>query len=570
MCPFCQLIVKTASIKGYLAYPNRIIYLQPINLEIKKMKLIKFLLPVAILAIALTACKSKTSNYSHVPKNSIYIAGINPMQIESKVFSDSLTQASAVASLKDPNAQTDLKKALEKWNSFKNSGIDLTKKIIFFAYLNSGNAKNAVGAISAFVLDAKKFEAYVKNERGSATVSNKSGITIMRDETNEWILGISDGKVIGLGKADNIVMPMDVDMPRNRTRGTTTNLEETLIKLFKQPNSESMADNKRFNEALESKDDVFLFMPKGASVAMLNNGAAGLGKLPELLKDNEGLTYINFEKGKIIANSTAWFGTELSKILAANAGKTINPSNLEKLPYNNLVAAVGANFKTQLVYDIIKAADLEELWAVTKQKSKDIDLDNLIKAIDGDLNIIIADLNPQMISIFNPITFVLGTNTAVEIKIGDKQAFANIMDKMVAEGDMVKTADGYAPNSKDGSSLPVGLSITMDRIVITSKKENLAKFMAGGQGKQLPADVKQKLNGQSTAMYIDIVGLVQSVSNVPEIKANKAIGIFENALFTMGNFSNNELKGVIEVNLNNKNENALAAFLKAGIQEKNN
>ena len=199
---------------------------------------------------------------------------------------------------------------------------------------------------------------------------------------------------------------------------------------------------------------------------------------------------------------------------------------------------------------------------------------DIFKSLKGEINVVVADFSiaPKEMSYPMPDGSVYKTTTTMPTakmvltaSIGDKAAFAKIMEKAVESGIAVKTANGYSAG-KILSVASLYLTITDKDFVLASDSATYAAYKAGTGKAVISADVLAKMKGKSTAAFVDLNSiLTASIAGVKDESATKILTLvnktFKNVVVTADNFDGKGVKSEFEINMTDSKQNSLVSVL---------
>ncbi len=522
---------------------------------------INLLLAVALITFVTIGCKKKQRGNGIIPKNAIVAGALDVNSLEKKLLTDSLTFDMLIKGFSSNDNDSTMKKAFEKYTKFKTSGIKSDAKIYFFTYTSKNGGQQLMGATIA-VTDRKKLETFIKDEWNKEntplTETKKGDYTVLSTEKDKnYVLGLSDNNILVLGKT-------------NSYSNSEVSLQDEIARLFDLKPAEALAGNTHFDELDNEKADGFFFTSNTENADQLKQ-LKGFGKIDELVKDlNTGGTF-NFEKGKVVFQTKTWANDKLGKLLSKHAGNTINVSTIEKFPVKSLNGFISINFKPELFIDLLKEAELynEAVGIAKTQKRSTLDLDPLLlyKAFGGEVNVIAGDFDPAKgEAAQGTMGGIPAVNAMLELKVGNKAAFTEIMDSLIKRQMVKNDAGVYKFIPAEFEEFPVRVSITDQRILIATNKDLLTTYNTGNTN--LPADVKSKAASSSAMAYLDINNVKPLLQSLYGIKENALISVLKASVFSMGNYKDGVLQGQFELQTTNENQNALPVLVKAAIAQK--
>jgi hypothetical protein len=150
--------------------------------------------------------------------------------------------------------------------------------------------------------------------------------------------------------------------------------------------------------------------------------------------------------------------------------------------------------------------------------------------------------------------------------IGDKVAFAKLMDKAAEKGIVTKQNGIYIA----GPAMAMAnlyLHVDDKNLILASDQATYDAYASGKGKSNLSSDVKDKLKGKATAGYIDISSIVDGIAPITQGNEmsknihNAVSATFKDAFMTMDNFDGN-LKSGFEVRMKDDKQNSLVSLAK--------
>jgi hypothetical protein len=149
--------------------------------------------------------------------------------------------------------------------------------------------------------------------------------------------------------------------------------------------------------------------------------------------------------------------------------------------------------------------------------------------------------------------------------IGDKLAFTKLMNIAAENGAVIKTTSGYAA----GDLMKMAnLYLVADEknIVLASDSLTYVAYQTAKTKAKIDPEVKDKMKGKSTAMFMDINsimnGLMQSAQEKSLDDGMKLVNAtFKDMVFTMDNFDGKTIKSQGEIRMSNSKQNSLVSVV---------
>jgi hypothetical protein len=137
----------------------------------------------------------------------------------------------------------------------------------------------------------------------------------------------------------------------------------------------------------------------------------------------------------------------LKDIIKKYTGPTADLSAIENYPSNNINGFVAFAFNPQMINALVQHMEMGGMADsyLTKMMGSEYTLTDALKAIKGDFTMVVSDF--QSTAVTGGPGQQAGSSAnfkmIVNIPVGDKVQMNRVMDKMVQNRMMVKTAQGY-------------------------------------------------------------------------------------------------------------------------------
>ncbi len=537
--------------------------------------LLSFLTVITLIA----SCGKKAAKEAkYIPKDATAVVVVNLESLEGKMKKGNISMDSLIKKVQTSGdtLSTSDKKMLE---DFKNSGIAFDQNLYLFIVQKGSMQKGEANAINllATIKDEAKFEKFVKEQElfKDKEVVKANGFSYVASGNNQ---SIAWNKEVVIATMYNKTMKSSFDSLGNYKMPDYTETKKEhqaeVTRYFGLKEAESVASLAVFNDMFKEKADGYLFATSAGTLAALSATPLNLPKIEELIKDSYSATTFNFEDGKIVAKGTSYTNAFLGSILKKYAGPVVNINALEKFPSQNINGAMLVSFNPELFGGLLK--ELEVGGIVDGFLSKQgITSADIYKCLKGEINVIVSDFSMAEREVAVPMpdgstfknkTSMPSAKMIFTANIGDKAAFARVMEKAVEAGMVTKTATGY---SGGAIMKATGMYLTVDaeNFVIASDSATYFAYKAGTGKATLSADVLAKLKGKSTAAFIDINSLIKaSMSSISDQQLTKMLTIvnntFKNVIFSSDNFDGKSVKSEFEVYMADTKQNSLVSLFK--------
>lgn len=489
-----------------------------------------------------------------IPNDAAVVIHLNANSLNSKLGWDEVKQTNWFKETYADAPDSLFKKLMD---DPANSGMDIKSDFIFFLK-NEGN--NGYMVFEGSVKDATAFELFNKKvSQGAAT--KKDG-----DFNNMQLPG---GAVVTWNKERfaYLIDAPNMNAARNFSMEGANSVEpaklsaDTLLvigkSLFSLKRDNSLGGNEKFGNMVKEEGDVHMWMN---SEYMYNGAGAGMlsmMKVNTLIKGNVSATTINFDNGKIVMKSKAYYNKELDNLFDKYDSKKINADLVNRIPSQDVVAAFVMNYPPEGLKEFLKVIGVDGIVNGFLGEAN-YSIDEFIKANKGDMIIAVTDFSlggktdSIQISGGEPLTrnqFGPDAKILFATSINNRPAF----DKLVG---IVKARGGDALSQ----GLPqVNYNLNDNWFAISNSTEHVSRFLAGGNNKHAFAD---KISGHPFGGYIDIQKLIKSMNAASgdssgNALSNASLQMWQDVVITGGEYKDGALSGQAEINLVNKNTNSL-------------
>ena len=539
-------------------------------------KLLRPVLTVLLLGALLTSCKNKAPKEARlIPKNASFVFVMDAKSMQDKLQKGGISVDALLKKVfqNDSTDQKD-KELLNDLNN--NAGINWNSRIFVFTTQKMvGSAPETAVSFLTELTDPAKFEAFLKKQPDMAGKEFKKEGTynyvmpeksVMISWSDKNVLATLYTSTGGKPVYDTTTMtfkaPEEVDV--------TAALKTEVNAYFTQKESESLAGNDIFNDMFKEKADGYMFTNSNSALAALTMLPMQLPKLEELLKDNFTASTLSFENGRIIAKTTSYPNKLASGLLKQYSGATVNMSMLEHYPSQSINGVMMASFNPEIIGGLLKQLEVEGLANAALQKSG-LTTQDIYKALKGDIAFIVSDLSitqPEPQAGQDEVTMTrkkpMG-KMILNANIGDKAAFAKLMDKAVEQGFVVKNGAGY----KGGALLSMlGFYLHADEknFILASDSLTYAKYVSNTEKVVLSNDVMKQFKGKSMVAYFDIArtidGFMAGAGKTGFDKSmHTARNTFKDAIATSDNFDGKTLRGAFELRMQDEKQNSLVTLM---------
>lgn len=529
-------------------------------------KISRIVLAVLVTAFVFTACHKPGGKLGkYIPKDAYMVFSINTKSIAGKAEKGNMNMDTLIAMFADNKDSA--KKAMDKYNDLKNSGIDFEQPVQAFIK-TSGSIMTGQSVSGAFVLalkSASDFEAYLKKENADKEIKKGDNYSYIRTG-DDFIAGWNDQVAIIASQSGG------TNQPGTYATGEGTLTQQMLTKLFAQKEEESILKTKGYDELEGKNADMAFFI---SSEGLSTNPMISMSKFGDLLKGGYSIGTADFDNGKISMSFSSHAGDALAAMLKKYPTRDIDVSMIDKYP-GNVQGIIAGSLDPQIIPAMLQYGGFDVMAnQMLLREGVNLTLNDIFKAFKGDFTLVGGDLAFETKTITEsngykfeqPITtsvpsFKLLTNITI-----DKPAFDKVADILVEKNALVKQNGQYAFPGVSSSAYV--MNTTDKNLYIASSADLLQQYTAGTGKANLPADVHDKLKGKSVVMYFDInslLGAVPANEGNQQSMAN-AKATFKYALLTGERMDSKDSKGTFDLVLANDKENSLVTLLRYAKQE---
>jgi len=517
------------------------------------------LILVAVVAVFASCKKSVPKQVKYIPKDATFVLGINTRSLYEKAGKSNISLDSVFNTFSKEAADPDVTKMKNAVGDLKDAGIDFSEQIYLFVKAGGSimNGKSVSMATIALLKDASKFEAYLRKQKADVSIKKEAKYSYAA-LGNDFVAGWSSDVAI----ISNVSGGRNA--PGSYSSGEGTLSQAQLTTLFEQKDEESAASISEFRDLVKEKADAFFWSNSSSifdQVPML-----GMTKVSDLFKDTYTAGTINFEDGKIVADTKSYSSKALQDIIKKHPSQDLDFKMITQYPSSNIDGFISFSFNPELLIDILKYSGFD---GQANQFLGDLGftIEDVAKAFKGDVAAVVSDLT--VVTKPNPY-YPAATTKQPEVKfifnakVGDKASYDKVMGALEKKGLVSKSGNEYritsfnvgVPYSIDDKNILVGLDSTV-----------LQSYKAGNGKADLPDDIKSKSSGQAMSAFIDISKILTAIPLDSGAKAeevalmDKAKATFKNISATSGHFDGKLSKSEIELKFVDDKKNSLVNLL---------
>ncbi|MBN8833379.1 MAG: hypothetical protein BGO53_14145 [Sphingobacteriales bacterium 39-19] len=507
---------------------------------------LRYLSLVSILFLLIfNSCKKANKTGLFIPKNAAVALHIDGKALNKKVsWSEFKDNAAFKEMLNDSTLSKSAKAAFE---NPENTGVDIENDFLF---LFVADTTGGYSVVEGNLKDAGKFKDFIGKSYPAATLSEKEGIqyALLPNMSVSWkkdrFIIMNDIPGFNKRAIENDFDPFDTTRPVITKPVSTRDLNTAIAKLYNLTESESLAKDSRFADVMSLNGDLHFWINSEAFADLaLQDNMMSMMNLSKLYKGAVTGGAVNFDNGKIEADTYSYASGDITSLWKKYSGNKIDEEMIKRLPSENIAGMLAMNYKPQGIAELLKLIGVDGLANMSASKIG-ITLDDFIKANKGDLFLAATDVHADSVNRPN-------ANFVFAVSIGDKTAF----DKLVTAG---KTLGGQAFGDRDPK---IYFNSNDQYFAIGNKQDFINKYIASNQNSK-PA-LLDKVSGNPIAGYVNFQSIFNGIKeDSPKDSIGKAmfdasIKMWDNLIMTGGNMKGDAMKGHFEVNLVDKNTNSL-------------
>jgi hypothetical protein len=509
------------------------------------MKHIKPIVGILSILIAVSGCSSFDKNSALVPKDAAFVVHLNSNSLSSKLSWDDIKKTSWFTRMTSNETDSLKKKILE---DPANSGVDTKQGFYAFARRIS-NGPSYFG-FTGTIKDAAAFEAFNKKAIGSNDVINKDNLKTILFKDKAAVTW-NNNKFLYLAQND---MPQFHKLDSNHTNQAPQPIDfhETARRIFNYKKDSLLIDDDRFAALMKDNGDVH-FWTNAESFSEDNPllGMLSMLRTEVYFHETVSAVTVTFENGKITAHARMYSNKDMREIMKKYSGNNINADMVKRIPSDNVIGVLAANYKPEGIKEFLKLGGLDG-FINSSLGEYNLTLDQVLAATKGDLLVSVSDvgtkkkmmsLGPGMDSM--PISKPTG-NILVAMSVTDKAPFQKLVDA------------GQKLNESGGFPLDVTLKLNNDFFVAGTNAVFVDDFLKGGSH-NFP--FLSKISGHPIAFYLDLQKLMSSFGNDGDSTEgglmNTSAQMWKDVVVTGGEFKDDAIHEDVEVNLIDQNTNSL-------------
>ncbi len=507
----------------------------------KQQRFLSFVI-LAFLSVMVFSCKKSTNTIGlTIPRDAMFAFYADGKSLNTKLPWDSIKNNAAINELlRDSSLSAVAKAAIENPES---TGIDINTDFLFFI---KSDSSGGYAALEGNLKDAAKFKSFISAAYPGITHAEKDGVHFYSKDQitasykeNRFIIA---GELPEFNKRNKAFNYAENDTAAKPMHVSKMDLNALVASLYTIKNKESLGTDSRFTAVTQLKGDIhFWFNGEAFMSSNIGTMAAVMPmlNLSKLYNGNASGAAVNFDDGKITAQTLSFAGKEVEDLWKKYKGSNVNEDLLNRIQSNDITGFITLNFKPKGLEELIKLTGVDGLINMGLAEAG-INLDDFIKANGGDVLFAATDFKKDT-------SGRQDANFVFAVSIGDKVSFKKLIDAGKKTGGM-------------GASSRVAYNSNDKYFAIGNNKPYIDKFIAGGKT-DMP--FLGKISGNPMGGYISlqkIIGSMQSGNYLDSLEREGLIlakKYWDYALMNGGKMNGHAMEGYFEVNFVDKKTNSL-------------
>ncbi|HMF71138.1 MAG TPA: DUF4836 family protein [Flavitalea sp.] len=470
----------------------------------------------AVLSVLVISCGGGDKSGLAIPMDASVVVHINTGSLTKKLSWDEIKQTNWFKELYADADDSLAKKIMDNPGA---SGIDTEKDMAFFV------KKQGRGGYMVFegsVKDASAFETFNKQINKEATSSKSGDLTIMKLKDG-GVLSYDASRFVYVLNAPNVgaaFPPMSgMSEPREPYSFPADSLQMFGAVLYDLPSDQSMYKDDRFDATMKEAGDLHVWINNEKTYGGVASGMMSMLKVHALFDKNATGMSVNFENGKIAIRSKQFFGKDIQKLLEKFPPKDVSADVVNRIPSQNVVAAMAMNYPPEGIKEFLKLLGLDGA-ANAYMQEVGYSVDEFVKANKGDLVFVVSDLR-----IDKPKDSTTSGNegdNSVHFSSGPeiKYLFATSVNDKAAFNKMVTIIATQVKDLERMGMPKLSYTVTDNWFAAGNSEEQVKQFLSGGKTTQPFAS---RISGQPFGAFVDLHKLVEAGSVVFSDKNDNAM-----------------------------------------------
>jgi hypothetical protein len=497
------------------------------------------------LTFTLHSCGSKNEEGALIPSNATVVSVLDLGSMSKNLTWEEIKTSGWYNSIKTNNELSDwAKKVL---GNPEESGINFKKSLITFTGKSTGGKPYV--AFTGTLNNQRDFDQFNKQNSNPGDIKSDGKISI---------LSLSNNQLIGWNNQHFVYLSSEnIDVPKFPIRDSGNNVQTSPLNqtdllnecknIFSLKKEYSLSGNKIFSALMKEKGDLRLYL--NGEELMKNNPIPGLGNMLNsdiFYKNNVTTMAVEFIKGGIEIQTKQYGSGELMDYFKKNTGTKINKEMIERIPSQDVAAVVALNIKPEAFQNLAKLIGMDGLANMFLQQAG-FNLDDLSKAIDGNILFVVSDLKTSENKIDSNKSKI-DLNVLLAMGVKDESAFKKI----------VNGAGKFLEKDKTSEEFPITLT---NKMMVISNGNYASQFLANQTKNKF--DFLDDIDDAPLGAFFDIHKMI-SMAKKPSRQGLEEDSIFaenlkmwRNVTVTGGEVKNGAIEMKMEIKLMDENTNSL-------------
>jgi len=510
---------------------------------------IKTFLYTTLFILILNSCGKKTADVL-IPEDAAMVVHLNMESLTSKLSWEEIKNSDWFKMAAEEGHHSDIQKKLLA--NPDSSGVDLKKDLYMFMHMR-GN--NSYVVLQGKIKDAKAFETMVASMDDKPQEIKKQGNFSYAGDDNGCVTWTSDRFII-VGNGGS--MKPQQDMFKNNTPKAKISIDSILKyakDLYSLPQKNSITNDSRYASIAGEKGDMHFWVSSGAFLKDAMSSGLGMLKGASLLEGNVSGYTVNFDNGKIIANTKSWLNNELGALMKKYPPGNLNTDMLKRIQGQNMSVVFAMNYPPEGLKEFLKLFGVDGM-VNGFMGDVGLSIDDFVKANKGDVLFAVSDLTVENKEMnLGPDkggvpSSMPGANILFATSINDKSTFEKMVDVVKSE---VSKQGGAADLSM------IKYTIKDNWFIAGNTQESVDGFASGNTTDH---SFISKISGHPMGGFIDFQKLTGGMKSkqfggMGDIFAGDSTKVWDNMIFYGGEMKDGAYVAYMEVNLFDKNTNSL-------------
>jgi hypothetical protein len=289
------------------------------------------------------------------------------------------------------------------------------------------------------------------------------------------------------------------------------------------------------------------------------SGMLSMMKVNALFDKNATGMTVSFEDGKILMKSKQFFNENVMKVMEKYPMKDISADMVNRIPSQNVVAAVVMNYPPEGLKELLKLVGFDGAANAYLQQVG-FSVDEFVKANKGDVVMAVTDLEVQRSEDSSRRSENENTSGRTDLIPGFKYMFATSVNDRAAFDKMVGIVAAQLGDIPQMAGMPqLKYSMNNNWFAAGNSQEQVDQFLSGANNKHA---FTSRISGQPFGAFIDIQKIMSrfSTDDTDTTKGkflDPSMKMWQDILVTGGKIKNDAMNYEVEINLVNKSVNSL-------------